>query len=270
MKPCLILSILLLGILHTRLVPKSTGHTGFHGTFIASFIGKNGIVTAADSRTVLYGHDRVMMYFEETSKIFQFRNCLIAVAGQYTFGTITLQRLIKNVEAADSLSAIDIYTLHAALLRYAKVRLTMTDYFLLAYNQFLISGYDGRTPVILYYNGFHLPEVIHRGYATNVRSKDLPVLSTQVDSLEVGALTPVAIDLVQRVEEAKNKKDRWSIIGGPVSAARITDSGVTWIKDQNRNNFESVGDFYEACRKGKVPVVYRSKRDSIEIAHRLL
>lgn len=270
MKSGLIFLILLLGIPSAQRVSAPTGPAGLHGTFIASFIGKNGIVTAADSRTVMYGHNRVMMYFEETSKIFQFHSYLIAVAGQYTFGTVTLRRLLEGMGAADSLSNINLYSLHDSLLHYAKARLTLMDYYFLANNQFLVSGYSAHKPVILYYNGFSRPEEIHRGYATNLRSNALHALPAGIGALDVEALTPVAINLVQHVEDAENKKDPWSIIGGPVSAACITDSGVTWIKDQNRNNFESLDDFYEACRKGKIQAIYRSKGDSIEIARRPL
>jgi 20S proteasome alpha/beta subunit len=141
-------------------IPHDSPNGNSYGTLIASFIGKNGIVVSADSRTVLYNaKGKVVAYFEETSKIFQIRNFLIAVAGQYTFDTTGIEELIRGISASRSLPDIDLYSLHDSLLGYAKTRLSTHEYFSLYNNQFIISGYYHNTPTILYYDGFKRPAV---------------------------------------------------------------------------------------------------------------
>jgi hypothetical protein len=243
-----------------------------YGTLIASFIGKNGIVVSSDSRTVLYNPRReVVTYFEETSKIFQFRNFLIAVAGQYTFETTSIRNLLKEVREADSLSTLDLYSIHDAILSYAHTRLSTTEYFTLYTNQFIIAGYDDNIPTILYYDGHNKQEFSGRGYISNLPEENHnKTLKKHIRTLTVGELVPFSIDFVKNVEEARNNKDKWSIIGGPVSTASIMNNKVTWIKDQNRNSYESGPELYEAYKKGKVRIVFRSAKDSADFPRRFV
>jgi len=241
-----------------------------YGTFIASFIGKNGIVVSADSRTVMYDtRGKVVVYYEETSKIFQFRNFLIAAAGQYTFKTSSIRNLIKGTLEADSLSILNLYSLHDSLLSYASGKLSKLEYYSLYMNQFIIAGYDHNIPTILYYDGGRRQKFEGKGYITNLEEEnDNTSLKENIAALTVEELIPVSIDLVKNVEKLRNEKDKWSIIGGPVSTAGIIDNKVSWIKDQNRNSFESILDFYQAYKNGKVQIFYRSVKDSTDFPRR--
>ena len=241
-----------------------------YGTFIASLICKNGIVVASDSRTVMYDtRGKVAVYYEETSKIFQFRNFLIAVAGQYTFKTTSIRNLIKGMLEANSMSTLDLHSIHDSLLSYASKKLSTIEYYTLYMNQFIIAGYEHNIPTILYYDGGKKQEFAGKGYITNLEEEnDNTNLKENIAALTVEELIPVSIDLVKNVEMLRNKKDKWSIIGGPVSAASIIDNKVSWIKDQNRNSFESILDFYQAYKNGKVRIFYRSAKDSTDFPRR--
>jgi hypothetical protein len=267
--PVVILFLLFCGLRHSR-EPIKTINGNFFGTLITSFIGKNGIVVSADSRTVLYNSKgKVLAYFEETSKIFQVKNFLIAVAGQYTFDNTSIENLIQEISASGSLANSDLYSLHDSFLCYAKKRLPDMEYFRLHNNQYIISGYYHDTPTILFYDGYKELEIVNEGYITNSsRYNDNRRLKRNIRSLTVDTLIPISVKFVEGLEEARNKEDNWSIIGGPVSTAIITDDKVTWIKDQNRNNFRNFRDFHTSYNSGRIKIFFRSPQDSIDFSKR--
>ena len=268
-KAIVILFALLCSAQHSN-PPIKKINCNSYGTLIASFICKNGIVVSSDSRTVMYNTQRkVVAYFEETSKIFQIQNFLIAVAGQYTFDTTSIASLIKGISASNRLSDINLYAVHDSLLSYAKTKLSTFEYFSLYSNQFIISGYYQNIPTILYYDGGRRVEITGEGYITNSsKDNDRTSVERNIKPLTVEQLIPVSMKFVTDIEEVSNKKDKWSIIGGPVSAASIMDNKITWIKDQSRNNFESTRDFYTSYKSGKVRITYRSVKDSIDFPKR--
>jgi len=153
MKIAVFILLLLFWNIQDSKLPVEKINCHSFGTLIASFICKNGIVVSSDSRTVLYTKRKVVAYFEETSKIFEIGNFLMAVAGQYTFDTTSVRNLVKGFSASNSLLNTDLYSIHDSLLSYARRRLPTSDYFLLYSNQFIIAGYDQNIPTILYYDG---------------------------------------------------------------------------------------------------------------------
>jgi len=122
-----------------------------HGTYIIAGICKDGIVSISDSRTVfLDDRGNIGAYFDESPKIFQYRNIVLSMGGAATYKKVYFKELFRKF-AASHKKEISVVSFLNIFLEFAKKNMIADDFDVLKNNQFMTCGYSNDTPFVVWH-----------------------------------------------------------------------------------------------------------------------
>ena len=237
------------------------------GTYIVAYLYKEGILVGSDSRVVTFSTSgKIALYHEDQAKVYQVKNIVVAMAGQYCFdsNSICFKGLLKNFTQSQSLK-ITVRNFYEEFMKYAKRNLSKQDYEAIRKNKFLVSGYYSDRPSVYYYNGNELDSLISPGYKSNFKSVNKNIGNQMIEMLKQASETEAINSMKALIETTvKNlNRDTVSIVGGSPSIISIHKNKIYWIQRNDRNTYSTTKEFANAYKQGLVKIWYRSKNDSI-------
>jgi len=234
------------------------------GTYIFAGICKDGILVFTDSRTVFQDeNNKIRAHFDGVSKIYRYKKYVIAMAGDATYGKTYFRDLFNNY-TKQQITPISVDSLLTSFFSYAKIRLLPEEFASLTNNQFLVSGYKEGIPYIMWYYQKKIRELTSIGdFKSNNKLDDnnREIKDFFQHCNIYGCQNMIASSLNHFIE--KCNKDTVSVFGGKLTSVAIFRDSLVVIADQNNYSFNNNNEFIKAYFNNRIPIIYRSREDSI-------
>jgi hypothetical protein len=237
------------------------------GTLIIAAISKDGISMLADSRNSFEvpgeSNQTSFSYWDGNKKIFQIQKTIFSVAGMYSFDGLTLTGLVKEFIKFNK-NEITVNNLFLEFTKFAKYRLSPSDYQFLLDDEILVAGYNNNIPQIYSYKKGKTLQFSTIGLKMNQLnsvSKD-PELVTQLAINGFNVVNPLLEQII--------KKSTSPSVGGKVTIVTMNPKSINWLQKGYSLEFNTQTDFAKAYLTKKVKIHFISKQDSLAIVEDLL
>lgn len=226
-------------------------------------ICNDGIIVGSDSRAVFFDNNgSVAAYYDESPKLFQYNDIVLAMSGQFSFNNTSFFGLFEDFKK-ETIREVDIGNFYNELLKFAENKLSGDDFYILQTNTIFICGYNKSIPVIYWYDK-HCIDSIISGYRINLKNGNN--LSFVNQFLKYADINKAISFIKVYIEDlASSEKDQNDInkIGGPTSIVWIQQKKTDWIYDFRTNKFKNSRELINAIRRKEVDLWYRSLNDSL-------
>lgn len=234
-----------------NLEPKKLG---LHGTLIIAAIGTDGIMIAADSRTVLYSNNprKNLAYFDGAEKITTIKYYGVGVAGVAEVGGKSITQLIKKYESSLDTN-LDISSILYDFGNYLKHNLSIDQLRDLKNNLFIFGGYANNEAKIegMYFENDSLKFFSNNHYL--ISDGDANKYFKYNSKLNCSKLGQIAKKTIHEFALKEGKKET---IGGEISILKVNpNNSYSWIKKVG-GKWHTFKDFFNLYFKGRVKIHY--------------
>jgi len=234
-----------------NLEPKKLG---LHGTLIIAAIGTDGIMIAADSRTILYFNNprENLAYFDGAEKITTIKHYGVGVVGVAEVEGKSAIQIIKEYESSSDTN-LDLSYIPYDFGKYLIHKLTNVQLQDLKNNLFIFCGYANKEAKII---GVYLEKDTFGVVSANhylISDRDASryfKYNSKLNSFQLGQIAKKAI------YEFALKEGKKETIGGEISILKVnSNNSYSWIKKVG-GKWHTFKDFFNLYFKGKVKIHY--------------
>jgi hypothetical protein len=244
-------------------VDSQAKYFGATGTYIISAICKDGIVSGSDGMVRFYfespktGKKIEVGYFNNGVKSIRVKNLVVQTAGEDFFDELSVYGLLKKLELHYDSSSFNIDNFIPLLLKFSKNILSKRGYHAIISNKWIVSGYKGNRPCVIYYDLLaneisKINEPDYKNNAPNHFNDFIPILK-QNDTYHTSNLI---WNLIMQV----SKKD-FKTVGGNILIYTNSQSNIHCSCPKNNVLWKDIFEFKDAYNSKKIVMTFYSQDD---------